>query len=604
MSRCLCDLTANECDAYCCCDPDCSATQQAGFDKCLTSALSIDSRIEYCPASAAVISSGVSGVKQSTAGTCLYVNNVASNSGVLLTDPGTVPDEPTMIQAVQSYTSSAGDAKYIYSLGQLVSDNVGFTAATTAYEVGTPVFTKYSGFGPGLLGVLSLPAALDDGLCNDFKAVEFMQDSKSGCTRRFANIATGCVAGGSLDANVYLQGLQFPKTPSATDLVNIAFRQFYCGSQYCCLSTGNLVSCSTAGDLSALVANPLALTLPAPTLSNGACLNSLTGMNVTIAYKESSGAMSISGVTVDLFFNTPDKTTVYQEFAVNYVPDSPAAMVYKRSGNPGYLGEMPVLAGVKISNSGKDAVSWTPNMQYGLTLPSRRPDTGVCTGNTAADLPFRVPVLFGQDTVSGCTLQYSLVNLRDDCATIRQTVLNYQMGLRDAALTHVGKFGNSSYLNINDWVEILNPTPPPALTAANTDAGTSAGVCSSLLSEFNIQFLYVPVGSVANPQNIIVGARYEFVAGQYAYRCSGLSCLDTTTSKQNFNIRSTVSFVKVKNSGFTSSSSTASLANVKVSTDIFYPFWYQKSGAFGSRLSMENLLVLLCALVALSWQIL
>ena len=80
----------------------------------------------------------------------------------------------------------------------------------------------------------------------------------------------------------------------------------------------------------------------------------------------------------------------------------------------------------------------------------------VCSGTT--DKAHRLEVLFGQDTTSYCTLYYTLADLRTNCATIRSQIYAIQT-LTLASLTHVGKFGNASHLNIYDWVPIIKDVP-------------------------------------------------------------------------------------------------------------------------------------------------
>jgi hypothetical protein len=84
-----------------------------------------------------------------------------------------------------------------------------------------------------------------------------------------------------------------------------------------------------------------------------------------------------------------------------------------------------------------------------------RPDTQQCTGSSTADLPFRQPVVFGEDMVTGCVLYYSPADLGSNCAAIQTLVSGIQTGAQNNLLTHIGKFGNSSNLHISEWIPII-----------------------------------------------------------------------------------------------------------------------------------------------------
>ncbi len=109
-------------------------------------------------------------------------------------------------------------------------------------------------------------------------------------------------------------------------------------------------------------------------------------------------------------------------------------------------------------------------------------------------------------------------------------------------------------------------------------------MCSSLLTEFGIEFLVANFGSVDNPQQGIVGARYNYVAGSFQYRC--LQPLDCVTPSaldpalgaavpgsvaQPFRIKSTISFVPVQADRTTLVPPPPRLIP-PLPNDIFYPF--------------------------------
>lgn len=93
----------------------------------------------------------------------------------------------------------------------------------------------------------------------------------------------------------------------------------------------------------------------------------------------------------------------------------------------------------------------------------------------------------------------------------------------------------------------------------NQGVSDSAGTCSNILTQFGIEFLYTLLGSVSNPQRVIVGARYSYTTGTFQWRCkTPRDCVDPAIytggteasanaglSSRPFPIKSFISFVKV-----------------------------------------------------------
>lgn len=554
---------------YCCCDPDCSSVERSLFQACLKSN-PLDNQIEYCTLATVKINSAATNaiLKRSSSGSCVVFNNIDSNSGLVFSDPGNVGNDVTIWQLVSAQP-------FKFSLGSLLSDNSAFTPPDV-YLAGTPVFARYSKVGnAGALGVFSVPISLDgQGFCDNSSPALFLLDTNEKCSRKLTGKCTG---GDVFDVNTYLQAIRFPSSPKSTDYIPISIRNFYCDDSFCCLSNGALTSCNKQDDLTALHADPDNLAIPQPVLVSGTCTNAFSGMNVTISYQVSDSQYSITGVTADLFFKSTSNDILQQEFSVWYVK-ADATVVFAKSGSPGYIIGAPVMAGTLVTASDNSAVDWSPGRLSGITLPTMRSDNNLCTGKTLSDLAYRVPVAFGEDLVTGCSLTYSFSDLTNNCAAIRSNIFDYQMGSTNSLFNRIGRYGNSSVQNIQDWVELMNTVPDSTLTSSNSGAGDS-GTCSDLLTEFNIQFLTLPIGTVSNPQMVILGARYEFISGQFSFRCVGSSCFNDK-QPQKFTIRSSITFVRASNSGFTSSSSSSSLNTISIPSDVFYPFWYQRtSGA-------------------------
>jgi tectonic-1/3 len=242
-----------------------------------------------------------------------------------------------------------------------------------------------------------------------------------------------------------------------------------------------------------------------------------------------------------------------------------------------------VLAGTVTQNNGKSAIQQYTDPRYGLSLAADFVAPGAsavtCSGKT--DISNRIPVLFGQEMHSYCTLYYNLADLTNNCGTIRRDIYTIQT-LTASRQTHVGKFGNTSFLNINDWVSILS-TVPSSLTGNTPIVEPVAGTCGSILTEFNIEFLTANFGSTSNPQMGIVGARYSYVSGSISYRClNSMDCIRPSdvigggsntpgATTQPFRIKSTVSFIPVADDPNLVVPAPPRLIP-PLPNDIFYPF--------------------------------
>jgi hypothetical protein len=71
--------------------------------------------------------------------------------------------------------------------------------------------------------------------------------------------------------------------------------------------------------------------------------------------------------------------------------------------------------------------------------------------------PNSVTVTFGEDTISGCTVSLTQVALSNAVCDVVQTLtLALLQGPDSDRRTHVGIYGDASYLNISDWIPIMD----------------------------------------------------------------------------------------------------------------------------------------------------
>uniref|UniRef100_A0A8D0KZ59 Tectonic-1-3 domain-containing protein n=1 Tax=Strix occidentalis caurina TaxID=311401 RepID=A0A8D0KZ59_STROC len=146
-------------------------------------------------------------------------------------------------------------------------------------------------------------------------------------------------------------------------------------------------------------------------------------------------------------------------------------------------------------------------------------DRGICTSATYT------PVLFGVDSLSGCILE---VGINEDCSLLRGNVTEKLNSLIQA--THVGKRDNSSYSDLNDWVEIIRNT------------GSLKGICPDIPANLNIHIIFADVGAVQGiPQQEILAVQISYSTVIWQFQC-GLTC---GNSLSFLPITASVQFIKV-----------------------------------------------------------
>jgi hypothetical protein len=126
-------------------------------------------------------------------------------------------------------------------------------------------------------------------------------------------------------------------------------------------------------------------------------------------------------------------------------------------------------------------------------------------------------------------------------------------------MTHVGRFGNASVLNLKEWLPLLNP--PAAIindiqnrlsgspTTPTIQDSTSPAVCPFVLTSLHLAVFTSPVGLKTNPQMEIIGARFEYQTSQVRVSCfpNGGTCTATDVStKLPVFLESSVVFIETQ----------------------------------------------------------
>ncbi|XP_054248766.1 tectonic-2 [Indicator indicator] len=186
--------------------------------------------------------------------------------------------------------------------------------------------------------------------------------------------------------------------------------------------------------------------------------------------------------------------------------------------NPGYQVGKPVrAANMNASDTFGSLNIWQPDGR------------GLCTSATYT------PVLFGLDSLSGCLLE---VDINEDCSLLRGNVTEKLDSLIQA--THIGKRDNSSFSDLNDWVEIIRLDPFNSDT--NVSTGSLKGICPDIPANLNIRIIFATVGAVQGiPRQEVLAVQISYSTVIWQFQC-GLICENSTSFLP---ITASVQFIKV-----------------------------------------------------------
>ncbi|KAJ7994292.1 hypothetical protein DPEC_G00264370 [Dallia pectoralis] len=167
------------------------------------------------------------------------------------------------------------------------------------------------------------------------------------------------------------------------------------------------------------------------------------------------------------------------------------------SGNPGYQVGRLVIGGVEDTVIYRAPISlWKPV------------SSGLC------DSAEMRPVLFGENSTSGCLLPVSLQNLTQ-CSQVRETVASLQRALITA--THIAKNGNPNFRSLTDW---LNITFVELNTSQPVEGGN--GTCSGIPSHRHIHIVSIAKQVMGGlPQREIQGVEISDHVSTWKSECGG-----------------------------------------------------------------------------------
>ncbi|XP_006910037.1 tectonic-2 [Pteropus alecto] len=230
---------------------------------------------------------------------------------------------------------------------------------------------------------------------------------------------------------------------------------------------------------------------------------------------------TISEINVKIIraeINAHQEGIMTQRFTVKFLSYN-SGNEKKTSGNPGYQVGRPVRA---LNTDGASNVT-TLHLWQSV-------GKGLCSSAT-----FK-PVLFGENTLSGCLLD---VAINENCSQLRETAFELLNSLIQA--THVAMRGNSDYNDLSDgWLEIIRADAPD--TSADLSVSSANGICLDVPAQLSIRILTADAGAVEGvTQQEILGAETRFSSVSWRFQC-GLTCDDKADL---FPLSVSVQFIKI-----------------------------------------------------------
>ena len=390
FADCVCDITKNSCDLYCCCDQDCDALKSDWEDqgKCVGEKVLPEGQ-KCQDETQDTLDAGWRGMKVATDMInrllCVYVDN-----------------SPSEFNNFEDISTGSKARDYNTNDIRLSTD---INNPGTSYQPGEFIYINNGEYEYPW----TMPSPGPFGLCSSSEPVQFLVSSSSVTCQVLLNVSSDCTSM-SFDRyikNTIISGI----TP---DVTRVFKKSDYKLTE---LTEKKFTTSST----------------------NCKCTNAVVQANYTVF---STNQRTIDKIEVELViadFESCLFNYYEQTHQVRFLTNT--SSIFTRSGNPGYQIGRPVLSGIVISETN---VSYYEN---GFKVP------GVdAAGQCTPDSWYQSPVLtFGEDLVVNCYIELTFKELSDLCDG---DLLEPELFFDGTLVSHLGKFGKIDPSYEDDWVEI------------------------------------------------------------------------------------------------------------------------------------------------------
>ncbi|XP_068181555.1 tectonic-1-like isoform X2 [Antennarius striatus] len=513
-SLCPCDEHVDVCDLNCCCDRECVKDFDL-FTACSVLTVRGNQRLCSQPVASYSLESTVDGYSKVKTSVQIETNHdifciQSQNHGDGFAHPSpALPTDRDFDSLFERFTSSFFSSES--------SSQVSTAEPQSGYQYGDVMVTAAE---RGQTGLLRLPAPGVTADCVDSSPAAFLQDQSSRCSRRVV-LQQDCSALSALSMGPYTSiKLLAGRNPDAAVVpveVSAVVLQSVEGTQ-------SQLQVAGGENLNAVLLSP------------DLCANVVLKVFYVVKYSPAGEILNVN-VSLLLGFVRESSLPLQQEFGIKFVQEDVEEDAVLYSGNPGYITGLPLLSGTRTS----DGIVRSIDPGDTLTLLHSRGDQDCLQG-----LHQRSPILFGLDSMSGCTLR---IEDASNCSLVVQSLLDVLRGT--SYPQYVASFGNSPLENPLDWVPIQR----------SFDTEDSQGCSIPLSLHFEIE--WTKYGSLVNPQARIVSIKEVIQTDPtgWALTSKGSSVLP---------IRSSVAFLPVSVAATPAYRATPTI-DAKLPSDFFSP---------------------------------
>uniref|UniRef100_A0A8D0H0L6 Tectonic-1 n=1 Tax=Sphenodon punctatus TaxID=8508 RepID=A0A8D0H0L6_SPHPU len=505
---CACDLLAAQCDANCCCDPDCTPEDFSLFTTCSIPVVIGDSQL--CIQEAAVYSIDtlmhpperifrlVNKINPNIF--CIHVTNYKQALSFIPPEIPTLHNFDRLLKEFGGVTFNtesdvASDAQ---SDVQKPSDS----NETARYEYGVPIQTSDA--------FLRLPAPLVFSQCADSSPAGFLVEQTVKCSRT-VNVED-CTAIPALSMLFY--------TNSSILAVSILLKTILQ------LTVPIAVQSVTVQSLNGTRVRLNSSVMLQPKLGDSqTCMNVVLCASYLLTYTD-AGNITSAAVSFLLGMIQATGSPIQQSFEIHFT--QPDMRPVPLSGNPGYRVGLPLRAG--------------STNEYGQLTILRSTANQDCLVTEGV----RTSVLFGYNMISGCNLR---IATDVECQVTSQVVLNVLKGQNFPE--YVASFGNSQAQNVLDWVPVIH-----------INSSSDQDACQIPVS-LELEVKWTKYGSLLNPQARIVNVTATVTTSSLTKSLSG--------SERTIQVLSSVTFTDVSapaEPGY----KVPPAIDAKLPFDFFFPF--------------------------------
>ncbi|VDI62598.1 tectonic-2 [Mytilus galloprovincialis] len=593
VAPCPCDLTGGVCDINCCCDTDCTSSEQETFSRCIPY---LDGGQEAALPEYMCDSKHFH--KEDWFPLMCVTNEYNSLLGFFYQNENNLRTTQSLLTKVngkESFTYKEDEerveppapaAKNGYSQNEKVL-SVKTNAAGTAER----------------RGVVSLPQRILSGECSTTAPLQYLNDIDSDCSFQLTNAM--CSGDSVFNALSYIQSstTRDPSCPSAFSIMgnpntgtqNIAetIVNYYCvtdATSYikstttaappstrslfnytypagcpldtCGRETTNELPCTGYVDGTTQETLPPRCGFndhytqpPSPNINGATCENAVVDVRYNF-YWSGPNILKLNATVflANIVLSTPTNSVVvtqkYKASFVNSFAGSPAednfynvTTPFSRSGKPGYDIDKPMISAMVIRNETDNAFLYmNSNASRQMALWNTGFD-GLCSNAG------RREILFGKDTFTSCNIYIGTSDL-ENCTDLSKLIINRLDNLMPAE--RIGRYGNNNPYGPAQWIEVLREDLTSTCTnslEANNQTVLSwrfSGFCTDIISGINLDVMYGESGKANGvPTKEIIGAYVSYSKSTWQLTCgSGSLCTDPSYVEP-FPITASVRFIKV-----------------------------------------------------------